>query len=227
MRVAYVVYPGFTALDLVGPYEVISRWPGAEVCFVSTCEGPVRADAGLVVVPDAAPEDIGAVDMIVMPGGAGTAAIDASRDPRLTAWVRETAPGLRWLVSVCSGSLVYAAAGVLDGRRATTHWGMRENLRAAGVEVVPERVVFDGRVVTGAGVSAGIDLALALTARVHGEELAKSLQLVIEYDPRPPFASGSPDQAAGRGASGGAAAAQGASLRTPTANSRPVRLLSG
>ncbi len=195
MRIAYVLCPGFTALDVVGPYEIISRWPGAEVHFVATGSGPVRADVGLTVVPTDTPASLPSPDLIVVPGAGETASLDACDDAQLVGWIRDAAPGAQWLASACTGSFLYAAAGLLDGRRATTHWAMRENLRAMGVDVVAERVVFDGRIVTGAGVSAGIDMALALTARVHGERLAKALQLAIEYDPQPPFASGSPEQA--------------------------------
>lgn len=196
MRVAFVLYPGFTGLDLVGPYEVISRWPGTEVRFVATSGEPVRADMGLVVVPTRTTSDVGPVDMIVVPGGGETASVDAAGDAELISWIRRAAPDTRWLVSVCSGALLYAQAGLLKGRRVTTHWAMRETLRATGADVVAERVVFDGDVVSAAGVSAGIDMALALTARVHDEETAKALQLLIEYDPQPPFDSGSPDKAA-------------------------------
>ncbi|MCD0448624.1 DJ-1/PfpI family protein [Actinocorallia sp. API 0066] len=196
MRIAYVLYPGFTALDLIGPYEVISRWPDATFRFVATSPDPVTTDLGMSVLPTATTADVGPVDMIVVPGGGGTASLDAARDAELIGWITRAAPDAGWLVSVCSGSVLYATAGLLRGRRATTHWAMRENVRALGADVVPERVVFDGNVVSGAGVSAGIDMALALTARVHGEDTAKALQLVIEYDPEPPFDSGSPDKAA-------------------------------
>lgn len=192
MNIVYVLYPGFTALDLVGPYEVISRWPDARVHFLATAERPVRADVGLTVVPTCTPETAPRPDVIVVPGGGETAPLDAAADPELIGWIRRSAPEARWLASACTGAFLYAAAGLLEGRRATTHWGMRDNLRAMGVDVVAERVVFDGRIVTGAGVSAGIDMALALTARAHDERTAKALQLLIEYDPRPPFDSGTP-----------------------------------
>lgn len=192
MNIVYVLYPRFTALDLVGPYEVISRWPDARVHFLATSPEPVRADVGLTVVPTCTPETAPRPDVIVVPGGGETAPLDAADDPALVGWIRRSAPGAAWLASACTGAFLYAAAGLLDGRRATTHWGMRDNLRAMGVDVVAERVVFDGNVVTGAGVSAGIDMALALTARVHGERTARALQLLIEYDPQPPFDSGTP-----------------------------------
>lgn len=193
MLISYVLYPGFTALDLVGPYEVLSRWPGAEVRFLAVTPEPVTADVGLTVVPTDTPETMPQPDVIVVPGA--TDPITPLGDDRLIGWIRRAAPGATWLASACTGAALYAAAGLLEGRRATTHWSFRENLRAMGVDVVADRVVFDGNVVTGAGVSAGIDMALTLTARVHGEEFAKAAQLGIEYDPQPPFSSGSPDTA--------------------------------
>ena len=193
VRIAYVLYPAFTALDLVGPYEVISRWPGAEVHFVAGSLEPVRADAGLVVTPTDTWDTLPDPDVVMIPGSSDP--LGPLKDEALLAWVRAAAGSATWLASACTGSAVYGAAGLLAGRRATTHWAFRENLSAMGVEVVPDRVVFDEPFVTGAGVSAGIDMALALTARVHGEELAKGLQLGIEYDPQPPFASGAPEKA--------------------------------
>jgi transcriptional regulator GlxA family with amidase domain len=193
VKIAYVLYDGFTALDLIGPYEVISRWPGADIHFVATKTGPITTDQGLQMLPTATPDGLPDPDVVVIPGAEN--ALGPLDDDVLLDWVRAVTPGATWLASACTGSGVYGAAGVLKGRRATTHWAFRENLRAMGVDVVAERVVIDGKFVTGAGVSAGIDMALTLTAMVHGEELAKALQLGIEYDPQPPFDSGSPDKA--------------------------------
>jgi transcriptional regulator GlxA family with amidase domain len=193
LRIAYVLYPDFTALDLVGPYEVISRWPGAEVRFLARSLEPVRADCGLTVVPTDTPDTLSDPDLIVVPGSGNP--VPVLSDTVLVDWLRAAAPGCRWTASVCTGAGLYAAAGLLEGRRTTTHWGFRDNLRAMGVEVVADRVVWQGSHVSGAGVSAGIDMALSLTERVHGRELAESLQLVIEYDPQPPFDSGSPAKA--------------------------------
>jgi transcriptional regulator GlxA family with amidase domain len=193
MKIAYVLYPDFTALDLIGPYEVISLWPDVELHWVATTPGPIYSDHGMAVLPTATPADLPDPDVVVIPGSSKP--LGPLDDEVLLDWVRQVTPNATWLASACTGSAVYGAAGVLAGRRATTHWGFRENLRAMGVDVVGERVVFDGPFVTGAGVSAGIDMALALTARVHGEELAKAIQLGIEYDPQPPFSSGSPDTA--------------------------------
>ncbi|HEY3186806.1 MAG TPA: DJ-1/PfpI family protein [Solirubrobacteraceae bacterium] len=193
MKIAYVLYPGFTALDLVGPYEVISRWPDADVRFLATSLEPVRADRGLTVTPTDTPASLPDPDLIVVPGAEDP--LPPTRDEALLDWLRAAAPRARWTASVCSGAGLYAAAGLLDGRPTTTHWAFRDSVRALGARVVAERVVFDGTHVSGAGVSAGIDMALALTARVHGEELAKALQLSIEYDPQPPFDAGAPEKA--------------------------------
>jgi len=193
VKIAYVLYEGFTALDLIGPYDVISRWPDAEIHFVATTTDSVATDLGLRMLPTDTPATLRDPDVVMIPGAENP--LPVLENAELLAWVRDVADGATWLASACTGSGVYGAAGVLRGHRATTHWGFRENLRAMGVDVVAERVVFDGKFVTGAGVSAGIDMALALTARVHGEETAKALQLAIEYDPQPPFDAGSPDKA--------------------------------
>lgn len=193
MKIAYVVYPQFTALDLIGPYEVISLWPDVELHWVATGRGPVHSDHGLAVMPTATPADLPDPDVVVIPGSSRP--LGPLGDEALLDWVRSVAPRAQWLASACTGAAVYGAAGLLKGRRATTHWGFRENLRAMGVDVVADRVVFDPPFVTGAGVSAGIDMALGLTARVHGEELAKAIQLGIEYDPQPPFDAGAPEKA--------------------------------
>jgi transcriptional regulator GlxA family with amidase domain len=193
MRIAYVLYPDFTALDLIGPYEIISRWPDAEVHFLARSLEPVRSDHGLTVIPTDTPETLPDPDLIVVPGSEKP--VGVMEDTVLVDWLRSAAPGCQWTASVCTGAGLYAAAGLLEGKKTTTHWGFRDNLRAMGVEVVGDRVVWQGTHISGAGVSAGIDMALSLTERVHGRELAESLQLVIEYDPQPPFDTGSPTKA--------------------------------
>jgi len=193
MKIAYVLYDDFTALDLIGPYEVISQWPDVELHFLATHAGPVPTDHGLQMLPTDTPETLRDPDVVVMPGSGKP--LGPLENEELLQWVRDVAPNAQWMASACTGSGVYAAAGLLEGKRATTHWGFRENLKAMGVDVVADRVVFDGKFITGAGVSAGIDMALSLTAKVHGEEVAKAIQLGIEYDPQPPFDSGSPDKA--------------------------------
>jgi transcriptional regulator GlxA family with amidase domain len=193
MKIAYVIYPDFTALDLVGPYEVISRWPGAEVHFVAHSLDPVRADAGLTVIPTDTPETLSDPDLIVVPGSGNP--LPVLEDEVLIDWLRNAAPGCQWTASVCTGASLYAAAGLLEGKKTTTHWVFRDYVRSQGADVVPERVVWEGNHVSAAGVSAGIDMALSLTERIHGPEAAKALQLIIEYDPQPPFDAGSPDKA--------------------------------
>ena len=154
---------------------------------------PVRADRGLTITPTDTPETIGQPDLIVVPGAEDP--VSPLEDRAMIDWLRAAAPGCRWTASVCTGAGFYAAAGLLEGRRATTHWGFRDNLAAMGVEVSADRVVWDGTHISGAGVSAGIDMALSLTDRVHGRALAEALQPAIEYDPQPPFASGAPEKA--------------------------------
>ena len=172
---------------------MISRWPDADVHFVARSLEPVRADRGLTVIPTDTPDTMPQPDLIVVPGSQNP--VPVLNDKVLVGWLRDAAPGCQWTASVCTGAGLYAAAGLLEGKKTTKHWGFRDNLKAMRVEVVPDRVVWQGTPIRGAGVSAGIDMALALTERVHGRELAESLQLVIEYDPQPPFDSGSPSKA--------------------------------
>jgi transcriptional regulator GlxA family with amidase domain len=193
MKIAFVLYDKFTALDLVGPYEVLAAWPDAEVHFVAGAQGPVAADAGLVVSATATFASLRDPDVVVVPGSSRP--FGPLEDGALLDWVRQAAGSATWMASVCTGAGVYAAAGLLAGRRATTHWAFRDALASMGVEVATDRVVFDEPFVSGAGVSAGIDMALSLTARVHGDELARGIQLGIEYDPQPPCDAGSPEKA--------------------------------
>ena len=193
MKIAYVVYPEFTALDLVGPYDVISRWPDAEIHFVASAAGPVRTDCGLTVLPTDTTESFTDPDLIVVPGSGNP--LPVLGDQELIDWLAATAPQCDWTASVCTGASLYAAAGLLKGKKTSTHWAFRDVVRAYGAEVVAERVVWEGNHISCAGVSAGIDMALALTERVHGRDLAKALQLLIEYDPEPPLDSGSLEKA--------------------------------
>lgn len=188
MKIAYVVYPEFTALDLVGPYDVISRWPGSEVHFVASAAGPVSSDCGLTVIPTDTTESLTDPELVVVPGSGNP--LPVLRDQVLIDWLAATAPRCRWTASVCTGASLYAAAGLLEGKRAATHWAFRDVVRPYGVEVVEDRVVWQDNHISAAGVSAGIDMALTLSERVHGRALAEALQLVIEYDPQPPFDSG-------------------------------------
>jgi transcriptional regulator GlxA family with amidase domain len=192
--VAILLYDGMTALDAVGPYEVLSRLPRAEVLFVAAEPGPKRTDNGmLALVADMALEDVPAPNVLVVPGGWGH--VDAAADPAVLDWVRSAHATSRWTCSVCTGSLILGAAGLLRGLRATTHWRWRELLADHGAVPTAERVVREGRVWTSAGVSAGIDLALRLAAEEAGEEYAQAIQLSLEYDPQPPFDAGSPHKA--------------------------------
>lgn len=194
MEIAILLYPGFTALDAMGPYEVLARLPGAELSFVAAQAGPVTADTGrLTVSADRAIAAVPAPEVIVVPGG--PAPLHAAEDPATRSWLRAAHETATWTASVCTGALALGAAGILDGRRATTHWASFGRLADHGAEPVRERVVFDRDVVTAAGVSAGIDMALALAARIAGPEVAQAIQLGIEYDPDPPFDSGSPAKA--------------------------------
>lgn len=190
MRVAIALFDRFTALDAVGPYEVLSRLPGAETVFVAQERRPYRTDLGsLAISADANFGDVGETDVVVVPGGPGTREM-TSNGPLLD-WVRRVDRSSCWTTSVCTGSLVLAASGLLRGIEATTHWGAMGELEALGAIPVRERVVFRGKIVTAAGVSSGIDMALALAARIADETTARAIQLGIEYDPRPPFDSGS------------------------------------
>ncbi|GAB3456253.1 DJ-1/PfpI family protein [Streptomonospora sediminis] len=194
MQIAILLFDGFTALDAVGPYESLCRLPDAQVSFVAERPGPVRNDTGsLTLVADAAPADVPAPDMLLVPGGPGQGENMDNR-PMLE-WIRAADAATTWTTSVCTGSLLLAAAGLLDGRRATSHWAALDQLPAYGAEPTGQRVVFDGKYVTAAGVSAGIDMALTLLGRIAGDEFARTIQLVTEYDPQPPYDTGSPEKA--------------------------------
>lgn len=195
MQIAIALFDRFTALDAVGPYEVLGRVPGAEVVFVADRPGPVRTDLGsLGLVVDASFDDVARPDVVVVPGGPGTRAhLDGSS--ALSDWVRSTRATARWTTSVCTGALVLAGAGLLAGRTATTHWATADLLESLGARYVAERVVVDDDLVTAAGVSAGIDMALTLAAALAGDDVARAIQLGIEYDPHPPFDAGTPDKA--------------------------------
>jgi transcriptional regulator GlxA family with amidase domain len=194
MNIAILLYDRFTALDCIGPYELLSRLPGARLRFVSVTGGLVRADTGVLAIDTEGPlERIEPPDIVLVPGGPGDEA--AAADPRIRAWLRRVHPTTKWTTSVCTGSIVLAAAGLLDGVEATTHWARYDRLAALGATPVAKRVVRSGKIVTGAGVSAGIDMALELVGEEMGDDFAQGLQLAIEYDPAPPFDAGSPAKA--------------------------------
>jgi transcriptional regulator GlxA family with amidase domain len=190
MQIAIVTYPGFTALDFVGPYEVLRNLPDAEVRFVWHEPGPITADSGVLVVGATHSfAETPSPDVILVPGGSSTTV--TARDEKVLDWLRRAHETATWTTSVCSGAIILAAAGLLSGKRATSHWAALPALKAFGaIPVSDERIVHEGDIVTCAGVSAGIDLALWLAGRIAGEGRAKAIQLVIEYDPQPPFDSG-------------------------------------
>nr|WP_062331026.1 DJ-1/PfpI family protein [Herbidospora sakaeratensis] len=190
MRVAIPLYPGFTALDAVGPYTVLAFAPGVAVTFVAAEPGPVADDQdSLSITATAAFDDLPDPDVVVVPGGPGT--LPALNDRRLIDWITTAHRTTTWTTSVCSGAFLLAHAGILAGLPATTHWGFHDGLAGFGAVPVAERVVTEGKVVTAAGVSAGLDMALTLLALMRDEDTARAVQLAIEYDPAPPFTSGS------------------------------------
>jgi transcriptional regulator GlxA family with amidase domain len=194
MQISILIFDGITALDAIGPYEVLRNVPGWEVAFVGKEVGEVRTDSGaLGLSVDHAIADRRAADILLVPGGEGNRAL--MEDDEVLEWVREVDRGTKWTTSVCTGSLVLGAAGLLAGKRASGHWLYLDPLREFGAEPVGGRWVEDGKVVTAAGVSAGIDMALHLVGREAGPEVAQAVQLGIEYDPQPPFDAGSPEKA--------------------------------
>ena len=192
--ISILVFDGLTALDAIGPYEVLRSVPGWEVSFVGKERGEVRTDVGsLGLSVDHMLGDRPTADIVLVPGGEGSRAL--LDDEEVLEWLRGVDRGSRWTTSVCTGSLVLGAAGLLEGRRATGHWLYLEPLREYGADPVGGRWVEDGKIVTAAGVSAGIDMALHLVGREVGPEVAQAIQLAIEYDPQPPFDAGAPHKA--------------------------------
>jgi putative intracellular protease/amidase len=190
MDIAILLFDRLTALDAVGPYEVLARIPDVNLTFVATEAGPKRTDTkALALVADATLADIPHPDIVVVPGGPGQA--QAEKDEAVLDWLRTAHETTTWTTSVCTGALVLGAAGLLEGKRATTYWLALDQLAQHGATAVDERVVIDGKVVTAAGVSSGIDMALTLAREIGGDDLSRMLQLGIEYDPQPPFDSGS------------------------------------
>jgi len=184
------VFDGITALDVVGPYEVLARLPGADLRFVGEKVGPIRTDNQVLgIVADHARADVTSADVLVIPGGFATRNLE--RDTALLEWIRAIDATSTWTTSVCTGSMLLAAAGLLEGKRATTHWASLDRLGEYGAIPTSERVVEQGKYVTAAGVSSGIDMALTLAGTIAGDEVAQAIQLSIEYDPQPPFDAGS------------------------------------
>ncbi|MFF1688921.1 MULTISPECIES: DJ-1/PfpI family protein [unclassified Streptomyces] len=194
MKIAIVLFDRFTALDAVGPYETLGRIPDAELTFVAERTGPVRSDTGrLAITADKALSELTDPDIVVVPGGPGQTR--QMENEVLLDWLRAADATSTWTTSVCTGSLLLAAAGLLDGRRATSHWLALDALKEFGAEPTGERVVVDGKYVTAAGVSSGIDMGLTLVGAIAGDEAAQTVQLFTEYDPQPPYDAGSPEKA--------------------------------
>ncbi len=192
-HIGLLLFPNVTQLDLTGPYEVFTKFPASKTHLVWKDREPVTAGGGIQIVPTTTFGECPPLDLICVPGGSGVNAL--LNDGRVLDFVKRQAKGARYITSVCTGALVLGAAGLLQGKRATTHWMSREMLPAFGATPVAERVVIDGNVITGGGVTAGIDFALVVAAQAFGDDVAKSIQLNIEYDPHPPFDAGAPERA--------------------------------
>ena len=194
MRIAIPLYDRFTALDAVGPYEVLARLPGASVTWLAREPGVVRNDNGMLgIEATAAYEDLSDPEIVLVPGGTGTN--EVLDDERLVGWIRRAHESSEWTTSVCTGSLLLGAAGVLDGLDATCHWLDLPDLERYGARPTGRRVVEQGKVITAAGVSSGIDMGLVLVEKIAGRDVAEAIQLGIEYDPQPPFDAGSVEKA--------------------------------
>lgn len=193
VSIAFLVYPDVTQLDLTGPAQFLSRLGNQKLDLVWKAKEPVPTDCGFALLPTATFDEVRKADILCVPGGFGC--IDVMEDDEALDWVRSVGSQAEWVTSVCTGSLILGAAGLLQGYRAACHWDWRDQLKLFGAEPVAERVVFDRNHVTGGGVTAGIDFGLALTAAIRGENHARAVQLGLEYDPAPPFDSGSPERA--------------------------------
>jgi cyclohexyl-isocyanide hydratase len=192
-RIGLLLFPDITQLDMTGPYEVFTKLPEAEVHLLWKSLEPVTANGGMKITPTTTFTSCPQLDLVCVPGGPGMNPL--LNDGETLGFLRKQAAGARYVTSVCTGALVLGAAGLLKGKRAATHWMSRDMLKAFGATPVAQRVVVDGNVITGGGVTAGIDFALTVAAQTFGEDLAKAIQLGIEYDPHPPFAAGSPEGA--------------------------------
>lgn len=193
LNIGFVIFPDLTQLDFTGPLQVLNRLPNAKTHIVAKSLDAVPSDCGLSLVPTATFQDCPQLDLICVPGGFGV--VKAMTDPATVDFVRRQAERARYITSVCTGAFVLGAAGLLKGKRATTHWAYTDLLASAGATFEKSRVVWDGNVVTAGGVTSGIDFALQIVAAIAGDEVAQSIQLSIEYDPAPPFQSGHPDRA--------------------------------
>jgi len=192
-RSGMLIFPNLTQLDLTGPYEILARMPGAEALLIWKTLDPVRSEFGMTITPMATFENCGPLDLVMVPGGVGMNPL--LEDEEVLGFLRRQAATARYIVGICTGSLVLGAAGLLRGRRASTHWMSHDLLAPFGAMPVKERVVQDGNIFTGGGVTAGIDVALRVAAEIAGREAAEAIQLAVEYDPSPPFDAGSPERA--------------------------------
>ncbi|MGE0670067.1 MAG: DJ-1/PfpI family protein [Parachlamydiales bacterium] len=193
MQIVFLFYDGMTALDAIGPYEVLSRLPGAVTRIAALKAGPIKTCSSLNLLADSSLAEIDHADLLVVPGAGN--ATNLQKFPNILEWIRTIDATTTWTTSVCTGSLILGAAGLLSGHPATTHWAVMDRLAAYGAIAQHARVVFSGKMVTAAGVSAGIDMALTLAARIAGDSVAQALQLGLEYDPEPPFNTGSVSKA--------------------------------
>ncbi|NGO74847.1 DJ-1/PfpI family protein [Streptomyces sp. YC504] len=192
MQIAILLFDDFTALDAIGPYTTLGPLPGSEMVFVAEQAGPVRDDTGnLTLIAQKSLDEVTSPDIVIVPGGPHVPVDNKA----IQNWLRQVDAGTTWTTSVCTGSLLLGAAGLLEGRRATTHWLYMDQCAGYGAQTTGERVVFDGKYVTAAGVSSGIDMGLTLAGKIAGDDHAQFVQLMIEYDPQPPYDAGSPDKA--------------------------------
>lgn len=193
MQIVFLFYEGMTALDAIGPHEILCRLPHAKVQRAALNAGPVRSDSGLILTADYCLLEVTEADILLIPGAGNATTL--RKYPEILAWVQSIHATTTWTTSVCTGSLILGAAGILNGLRATSHWAAVERLQMWGAHPTDARIVEDGKVITAAGVSAGIDMALMLTHKIAGPQFAQAMQLGIEYDPQPPFDCGSPSKA--------------------------------
>ncbi|CAO3419299.1 DJ-1/PfpI family protein [Azospirillum endophyticum] len=193
LQFGLLLFPDVTQLDLTGPYEVLARVPGAKLHLLWKDRAPVRSDTGMTILPTATLAESPALDLLLVPGGPGVHAL--MTDDEVLAFIADRTRAVRWLVGICTGTLVLGAAGLLKGRSAGTHWNSRHYLPRFGADPSERRVEVDGSLFTGGGVTAGIDVALRVAAEIGGADLAKLIQLAIEYDPEPPFDAGTPQKA--------------------------------
>jgi len=193
MNITFLFYNGMTALDAIGPHEILARLPGATIYRASLQSGSIQAGAGLTLITEYALSDITETDILVVPGGGSATSL--RNYPEILTWIKKIHTTTTWTTSVCTGSLILGAAGVLSGVQATTHWAVMDRLETYGAIPTHKRIVESGKIITAAGVSAGIDMALSLASKIAGQSVAESLQLAIEYDPEPPFNAGSPEKA--------------------------------